>query len=433
MRIIIIGNSATAVGAIETIRQHDQQAEILAISEEPHMIYSRPMLSHFLAGEVDRLHLAYRGSDFYTRHNVQPLLNSRVVAIDTAAHTVRIEAGNSYSYDKLLICTGGLPIVPPLPGLGAEGIFTLTRLDDALGITQHLEEAQDSARPVRRAVVVGGGMIGIKATDALMKRHFRVTMVELAPRILSAALDETASQLLTTLLREQGVQVLTNNTLAAIRSENGKIAAVETRDGQVIPCELLVFGIGVRPNADLAKAAAITVNRGIVVDSYMRTSAPDVYGAGDVAEAYDLVVDMNRIVAIWPNAYRQGAIAGAHIVGVPRGDEGGVAMNTVEVCGVPAISIGNGNMEGDPSEGYEVLVELRMSEHRYKRLVLKDNRLVGAILVGNISRAGIYTGLIRNRLDVSACRRSLLSEHFGLLSLPDQYRKHIVTGVGIEV
>jgi len=108
-------------------------------------------------------------------------------------------------------------------------------------------------------------------------------------------------------------------------------------------------------------------------------------------------------------------------------------MNTVEVCGVPAISIGNGNMEGDPSEGYEVLVELRMSEHRYKRLVLKDNRLVGAILVGNISRAGIYTGLIRNRLDVSACRRSLLSEHFGLLSLPDQYRKHIVTGVGIEV
>jgi NAD(P)H-nitrite reductase large subunit len=139
---------------------------------------------------------------------------------------------------------------------------------------------------------------------------------------------------------------------------------------------------------------------------------------------------MNRTVAIWPNAYRQGAIAGSHIVGLPRPDQGGVAMNTVEVCGVPAMSIGNGNVEG---EGYEVLTEVNERQNEYKRLVLKDNLLVGAILVGRISRAGIYTGLIRNKLDVSECRKNLLSEHFGLLSLPDHYRKHIVTGAGIEV
>ncbi|OGO04685.1 MAG: hypothetical protein A2Y73_01215 [Chloroflexi bacterium RBG_13_56_8] len=425
MRIIIIGSSATAVGAVESIRQYDQSAEILIISEEPHMIYSRPLLSHYLAGEIDKPRLAHRHAGFFVRHNVTPILSSRVVAIDPEEHRVRTEDGQSYAYDKLLISTGGTPIVPPIPGIETEGVYTFTRLDDVLGILSYLE-----TRPVERAVVMGGGMIGIKATDALMKRGLQVTMIELAPRILSAALDETASQLLTELLVEAGVQVLTENTVVAVRSESGRVEAVELRDGRVIPCDLLVFGIGVRPNASLAEDAGITVNRGIVVDEYMRTSAPDIYAAGDVAEAYDLVVDMNRTVAIWPNAYRQGAIAGAHMVGVPRADRGGVAMNTVEVCGVPAMSIGNSNA---PEGEYEVLVALDAERRHYKRLVLRDDLLVGAVLVGNVNRAGIYTGLIRNQINVADCRKNLMSEHFGLLSLPVEYRKHVVTGMGIEV
>lgn len=425
MRAVIIGNSATAVGAIESMRQHDQSAEILVISEEPHMIYSRPMLSHYLAGEIDKPRLAYRRADFYTHHQVQPILNSRVTGIDPGQHRVCVESGQEYPYDKLLISTGGAPIVPPMPGLDAQGIFTFTRLDDTMGMIRHLENTS-----VENVVVVGGGMIGIKATDALMKRGLRVTMVELAPRILSAALDETASQLMTKLLHDAGIKVITKSTIENIHSENGRVSAVTLRGGRRVPCQMLVFGIGVRPNAQLAKDAGIVVNRGIVVDEYMRTSAPDIYAAGDVAEAYDLVVDMNRTVAIWPNAYRQGAIAGAHMVGVQRPDQGGIAMNTVEVCGVPAMSIGNATA---PADGHEVLVELNERQNTYKRLVLKDGRLVGAILVGRINRAGIYTGLIRHKLDVRDYRKSLMSEQFGLLSLPDHYRKHIVTGSGIEV
>jgi NAD(P)H-nitrite reductase large subunit len=401
MRLVIIGNSATAVGAIESIRQHDQAAEILAISEEPHIIYSRPLLSHYLASEIDKARLAYRGADFYTRHHVQPILETRVEAIDTAGHALRTAKGDTYTYDKLLIATGGSPIVPPIPGLNTQGVFAFTRLDDAQGILQHIQD-----REVKQAVVVGGGMIGIKATDALLKRGLQVTLVELAPRILSAALDEVGSEMLASLLREAHVEVLTDNTVTAVQSDGGAISAVELRDGRTIPCELLVFGIGVRPNAELARAAGIAVNRGIIVDVYMRTSAPDVYAAGDVAEAYDLVVDMNRTVAIWPNAYRQGAIAGAHMVGVERADQGGVAMNAVEVCGVPAMSIGNGNVSGD---AYEILMEIDERRNHYKRLVLQGDRLVGAVLVGNINRAGIYTGLIRARMDISACRKSLLN------------------------
>ncbi len=425
MRAVIIGNSAAAVGAVESMRQYDQSAEILIISEEPHMIYSRPMLSHYLAGEIDKPRLAYRRADFYTYHQVQPILNTRVTCIDPERHRVVVDSGAEYSYDKLLIATGGTPIVPPMPGLDAEGIFTFTRLDDALGMIRHLE-----SHSVENVVVVGGGMIGIKATDALMKRGLHVTMVELAPRILSAALDETASRLMTKLLHEAKVEVITESTIEGIHSKEGRVSAATLRGGRTVPCQMLVFGIGVRPNAQLAKDAGIVVNRGVVVDEYMRTSAPDIYAAGDVAEAYDLVVDMNRTVAIWPNAYRQGAIAGAHMVGVQRPDQGGIAMNTVEVCGVPAMSIGNANV---PADGHEVLVELNERQNVYKRLVLKDGRLVGAILVGRINRAGIYTGLIRHKLDVSEYRKSLMSDQFGLLSLPDQYRKHIVTGSGIEV
>lgn len=425
MKIVIIGNSATAVGAVEAIREYNQTAQVLVISEEPHSIYSRPMLSHYLAGEIDRARLAYRRADFYTRHNVQPILNSRVTAIDPEAHTVHTQDGASYPYDKLLISTGGVPIVPPIEGIDTGGVFSFSRLDDVNRILEHIQ-----ARPTWNAVVIGGGMIGMKATDALMRRGIRVTMVELAPRILNTALDEIGSGIMTRLLTGAGVEVCANNTVTAIHSQQGYVSSVTLRDGREIPCDLLVFGIGVRPNADLAKEAGLEVNRGVVVDGYMRTSHPDIYAAGDVAEAYDLVVDMNRTVAIWPNAYRQGATAGGHMVGVHREDPGGVAMNTVEACGIAAMSIGDGAAS---EEEYQVLFELNERQPYYKRLVLKDGRLVGAILVGNVNRAGIYTGLIRNKIDVSKCDRALLSEHLGLLSLPDQYRKHIVTGFGIEV
>jgi len=425
VRILIIGNSATAVGAIDALREHDQAAEVVVLSEEPHGIYSRPMLDHYLSGEVGASRLTYRPGSYYAQHNVQALLSTRVTAVRPAEHVVETEAGAILAYDRLLIATGGTPIVPPIAGLSGEGAFTFSRLDDAQALMRHIEEGA-----VRRAVVLGGGMIGIKVTDALARRGIGVTMVELAPRILNAALDETASRMMTQVLAGESVEVLTGNTISEVLRSQGRMVGVRTEDGRVVSCEALVFGIGVRPNASLAAEAGITVQRGVVVDEYMRTSAPDVYAAGDVAEAYDLVVDMNRTVAIWPNAYRQGAIAGAHMAGRPRRDAGGIAMNAFAVGDVPAISIGDGNA---PDEGADVLVQVDERAMRYKRLVLREGRLVGAILVGQISRAGIYTGLIRSRLDVGDRAEHLLSEQFGLLSLPATYRKHIVTGAAIEV
>ncbi len=425
MRIVIIGNSATMVGAVEAVRAHDQEAEILVVSEEPHGIYSRPLLDHFLAGEIEKPRLAYRQPDFYSRHHVHPLLDTRIVRVDTASKAIHTESGEQIDYDRLLIATGGTPIRPPMEGGDAEGIFTFTRLDDALSMNEYI-----SQRVVRSVVVVGGGMIGIKVTDALVKRGLKVTMVELAPRILSAAMDSAGAELMTRLLTLQGVDVLVDNTVERVHTEKGHIVGVALRDGQRVAAEMLVLGIGVRPNAELARESEIEVNRGIVADKYMRSSATDVYAAGDVAEAYDLIVDMNRAVAIWPNAYRQGATAGAHMVGVERADPGGMPMNALSVGDVPAMSLGDATPTDDECH---VLEDMDERQPRYKRLVIREGRLVGAILIGQISRAGIYTGLIRNKIDISTCCDSLMSEHCNLLSLPTHYRKHVVTGAGIEV
>ncbi len=430
MSITIVGNSAAAVGAIEAIRAYDADVPIHVITAEGPAIYSRPLISHYVAGDIDRQRLAYRGPSFYEDHGVDTVFHEPVTAIDPEGHTVTTNAGRVVSYDKLLLAVGGSPIVPPMPGLDLEGVTTFASLEDAQAIESLLEQGR-----ARHAVVVGGGMIGIKATDALTKRGIRVTMVELAPRILIRALDDESAAMMTRLFGRAGVRVLTENTVAEIIPDNGHIAGVVLQDGQRLDCDLLVFGIGVRPNVTLARDAGLEVNRGLVVDRGMRTSDPDIYAAGDVAEAYDLVVDLNRTVAIWPNAYRQGAIAGAQMLGQPREDHGGIPMNAIEVAGVPCVAIGSGNAEGD---GYDVLTrgtaaDGSRGQPQYRRLVLEGNRLVGVILVGNISRAGIYTGLIRHRVDISAHRDSLLSDRLSLLSVPEDYRKHVVRGESIEV
>jgi len=425
VKITIVGNSAAAVGAIEAIRELDQEATIQVVTAEGPAIYSRPLISHYVGGEIDEGRLAYRPPTFYETHQVETLFDEAVTAIDAQAHTVATAKGRVLDYDKLLLAIGGSPIVPPMAGLDLAGVTTFATWADAAAIDHEID-----AGHVSQAVVVGGGMIGIKATDALLKRGVQVTMVELAPRILIRALDELGAEMMTNLFERAGVRVLTENTVAEIIADGERIGGVVLKDGQRLDCDLLVFGIGVRPNVALARDAGVKVDRGVVVDRAMRTSDPDIYAAGDVAEAYDLVVDLNRTVAIWPNAYRQGAIAGAQMVGQPRQDQGGIAMNAIEVAGVPCVAIGEGNAEGD---GYTVMTRAQPERHQYRRLVLEGNRLVGVILVGNISRAGIYTGLIRHRVDVSAHRDSLLSDRLSLLSVPEDYRKHVVRGQGIEV
>lgn len=451
-RHVIIGNSAAAVGAVEAIRHYDQDNPITVVADEPQSTYSRPLITYLLGGLVSESQMLYRPSDFYQRYEVEPMLGVRVTQIEPQRRELTLAGGGTLGYDRLLIATGGVPFVPSVPGGDLDGIFTFTRWEDAQRMRHFIE-----AYGARQAVVVGGGFIGLKTTEGLLARGIRVTIIELADRILSASFDRTASRLAQAILRRDGVDVRTGTTVQEIIGRAGKVDQVILREGERLECDLLVFAIGVRPNTALiSQVTEIDANRGIVVDKHMRTTAPDVYAAGDVVEALDALLGVRRTIAIWPVAYRQGYVAGCNMAGVERAYEGGLPMNSVEVCGVPTISVGITNPQTDAGapgpqpgdstsrdpelgtsstqeEGYEILEHLNREEMTYRKLVLRHGRLVGAILIGDIDRAGIYTGLIRDRAFVGGFKAELLAENFGLISLPRDYRKHLVTGEGIVV
>jgi nitrite reductase (NADH) large subunit len=440
MHYAIIGNSAAAVGAVEAIRQYDQEGPITIVADEPHHVYSRPLISYLLGGVVDEAHMYYRPHDFYERYAVQTMLGVRVTSIELQEQHLVLSGGGVLPYDRLLIATGGSPFVPPVPGADLEGVFTFSCWQDARRIDAYIRDrgldrvhSGDSQGEERSALVIGGGLIGLKTTEALIERGVRVTLIELADRILSATFDRTASKMAQDILRRAGTDIRVGTTAQEIVGRGGRVDHVILRDGERVNCDLVVFAIGVRPNTGLIPPeSGIRVNRGIVVDRRMGTSVPHVYAAGDCAEAYDCLLGVRRPIAIWPNAYRQGYVAGCNMAGVETGYEGSFPMNSVEVCGVPTISVGITDPQEEREE-YEIMERYDRELPAYRKLVLRNKRLVGAICVGDIDRAGIYTGLIRDQVDVGPFQDHLLSGNFGLISLPKAYRKHLVKGEGIEV
>ncbi|GFP32394.1 hypothetical protein HKBW3S42_00699 [Candidatus Hakubella thermalkaliphila] len=425
MKYLIIGNSAAAVGAIEAIRSQDRTNPITVISDEPYLAYSRPLISYLLAGQVSQENMFYREKDFYENNRVEARLGEKAISVDPESKSITLETGEKLFFDKLLLATGGTPIFPEVEGRDLEGVFTFTRWDDVQKIMEFMARNR-----IEKAVVVGGGLIGLKATEALVERGIKVTVVELADRILSITFDHQAAAMVEGYLKERGVNIITDNTVSLIKGDNSKVEKVILKDQREVQCQLLIFAIGVRPNIDLVRGTSIRVNRGIVVNKYLETSVPDIYAAGDVAEAFDLVMGIDRPIPIWPSAYIQGPVAGYNMAGLPREYGGWFAMNSVDICGLPTISVG---LTVPPEDGYEILEDHHPQKLTYRKIVLKDELVVGAIFIGKIDRAGIITGLIKDRVKVTSFREHLLREDFGLVWLPKEYRKHMVSGVGVEV
>ncbi|HIE03269.1 MAG TPA: NAD(P)/FAD-dependent oxidoreductase [Candidatus Latescibacteria bacterium] len=425
-RYLIIGNSTAGVAAIEAIRQVDGKGAITVVSDEDVVNYSRPLISYYLGGRVSEERMAFRDRRFYERNGVTLILGRKAEELDVEGRKVVLSDGTSLHYGKLLIATGGRPIIPPMDGLQKvrEGAFTFTRLSDAKGILGYIRENE-----VEEAVVLGAGLIGLKATEGLVERGVKVTIVELADRILANTLDREASAILERALGDWGCKVIKEDTISRVVSSRGKVREVVLRSGRSLSAPLLVIAVGVRPNLELVEDTPISYDRGITVDEHMRTSVEDVYAAGDVAQAKDFLSGWSSVIAVWPVAFRQGKVAGWNMAGREVRYEGLFPMNSVELAGIPTISFGT--TTPPEADGYEILT--RRDEESYRKIVLKENRLVGAIFLGRIERAGIFSGLIRDGIDVSSFKEELLSDDFGLLVLPAEYRKHMVTGEGMEV
>jgi len=413
IKYLIIGNSAGGIGAAEAIREVDEVGTIAIISDEPYPAYSRPLISEYLAERRPLERMLFRNADFYRKNNIQAVLGKTVEQLNTDAHIVDLDNDKRIAYEKLLLATGGPPIVPEIEGIEKEGVFTFTKLDDAKAIDQFLGEY-----PKRRgrAVVIGGGLIGVSVTEALVKRGVEVTIVEMKERILNTILDEEAAVLEEETLRQAGVEIITGHTVAKVSSYWGNaVTSVTLDDEQPIPCELVIVAIGVQPRTELASGTEIKISRGIVVDRYMATSCPDVYACGDAAEAFDFVYGENRLNPLWPNAYLGGRIAGFNMAGVSTEYQGGTAINALKYFGLAVVSAG---MVNPPDNSYELLS--KKYDHSYKKVILKDGLVVGMVFASDIEKAGIVFGLMKDRVNVDDFKQALVAQDFGLVSLPEE-------------
>ncbi|RJQ42196.1 MAG: NAD(P)/FAD-dependent oxidoreductase, partial [Gaiellales bacterium] len=381
---VIIGNSAAGIAAAEAIREHDREAPLTIVADEPHAAYGRPLTSYLLGGKVTRDQLWLRPYDFYDRIGAETRFGERVAAIDAAGSRVVMDGGGSIPFHRLLVATGGSPRRLPVPGADLEGVFCLRTLADSDAILTHLENT-------RRVVLCGGGLVTAKAMDAL--RHVgsveAMHMIEIMPSVLSQLLDGEAAAIMQEHFRENGVDVRVETSIEEVLGEDGRVRGVRTSAGDEIPCEMVIVGMGVIPNTALLEGSGIETDFGIITDGRMQTNRPGIYSAGDVAQVPDLVNGGTRICAIWPAACEQGRVAGLNMAGAPAIYSGGVGMNSAEFYGLQMI--GAGNTRG--GEGLTVL-ERRPADKIFRRLVLKDGVLTGFILIGDVAYAGVLTTMI---------------------------------------
>jgi len=411
MKYIIIGNSAAAIGTVEAIRRIDADGELIIISDEPYHTYSRPLISYYLAGKVSEEKMHYRDLDFYEKNRVTKKFGVRVEDILPAEKKVLLADGEQISYDKLLIATGGTPFIPPLKGGDKKGVYTFIKFDDVKNISEELNE-------VKNILIIGAGLIGLKAAEGLASEERKITVVELAERILPAILDEQASKLVQKHLEKKGISFNLGTSVSELRGEE-RVSSALLADGEELPADLVVVAVGVRPNTSCLGCAEIKINRGILIDEYCRTSDPDIYAAGDVSEGFDMLFQEQRVLPILPNAYRQGEAAGLNMAGKETVFKGGFAMNSIGFFGLPMITAGIIKPEGD-----EYFQESCLDEEKkiYRKLVIKDNRIKGFILLNDIDRAGILTGMMNEEIDVSPFLDKFIEGDFSYANLPKDLR-----------
>ncbi len=385
MKYVIIGNSAAAIGCIEGIRKVDTKGEITVISDETHHTYSRPLISYYLLGKVTRETMRYRDENFYKDNNVTALLGEKAVKIDKKE--VTLESGKTVPFDKLLIATGSSPFVPPMKGLDSvENKFSFMKFDDALALENVLT-------PASKVLIVGAGLIGLKCAEGIGRITKDITVVDLADRILSSILDEEGAALMQKHLEEDGMKFHLSDCVETFDN-----SVAHLKSGKEVVFDVLVLAVGVRPNTELAQNAGAAVEKGIVTDETQKTTLDNVYAAGDCVLTEDVTFGGKRILALLPNAYMQGEVAGINMAGGKAEFTNGAPMNAIGFNGYHILTAGTYTGEAITEKDGE----------NYKKLFVKDDLLKGFILMGNVARGGIYTNIMKKKIPLSSLDSSIL-------------------------
>ncbi len=400
MKAVIVGNGLAGTMAAKSLRELDPSVEIEIIAEERYPYYPRPNLIDYLAGVLSYEKLFAFPPNWHERQNIAVRLATPVVRIDPATGTVATGDGRTSTFDRLLLANGSAAVIPPVRGADKKGVFVLRTLDDAQAILEALTTR-------RRVAVLGGGLLGLEIARALRARGAEVSVNEFFDRLLPRQLDPPGAALLKAQLERLGIGVRLGASAEEITGE-GEASGLRFQDGGSIAADMVIFAAGVRPNVALAKQAGIEADRGVIVDDHLRTSHPAVYAAGDVAQ------HKGRVYGIIPASFDQARAAAFNMLGMEKRYEGTVPSNTLKVVGIFVTSVGLVNPEGP---GYEMIVNEDTGAGTYRKLVLKDGILAGAIWMGTKKGAADIARLTLSRKNVAAWKGDLLGDGFDLAGL----------------
>jgi NAD(P)H-nitrite reductase large subunit len=396
MRVVIIGAGPAGVTVAETLRQHDRQSEIVMLTDEPYPPYSPPaMVEYFQSGR--QVHF-WRGQDFPERLGLDYRPGTRVAAVMPEEHAIRLSDGMEFTYDRLVIATGGR-LYAPIDGAEKPGIYNFKSLTAAEELLRLVKEGQ-----ARSALIVGAGFIGVEIGLLLADLGVQVTQL-VRSRVMRSMLDPETSELVLDMIQKRGIQVRRGDDADAVAFVgDARAQGVKMRSGTELGADLLVAATGLRPNIEYLAGSGIEIDWGVLVDDHLHTNLPDIYAAGDVAETIDRITSERYVHAIFPNAVAQGRIVAYNLLGWDTVYDGADNMNSLKHLGLPVMAVGL--MEGE---------ELRVRQDgNLRKIFLQNDRIVGFRLTGDISSAGIYLSLMNRGENVTAFKARLLDPGFSM-------------------
>jgi nitrite reductase (NADH) large subunit len=407
--LVIVGNGMAAARLVDELAKVALgRYAIAVIGAEPRLAYNRVLLSSVLAGETASHEIELKPADWWRDRGVTVKYNCLATEIDVGRRELKIANDESIEFSKLILATGSTPLRLNVPGADLLGVHTFRD-------TRDVDLLLTLAAQKKRVVVVGGGLLGLEAAYGLAKAGAPVTLIHLMDRLMERQLDAPAAALLKSLVERKGIEILLNANTARIIGET-RVEGVELVDGRRIEAEAVIFAAGIRPNVALAKEAGISVNRGVVVDDHLETSAPDVFALGECAEHHGICYGL-----VEP-AYEQARVLARHLAGRAVGYQGSVVATNLKVSGVAVFSAGDFMGQDSLGQdslgqgGSEAIVLSDLKRGTYKKLVIADGRLTGAVLIGDVGDALWYLELIRNREPIAKIRTDMM---FGrALALP---------------
>jgi NAD(P)H-nitrite reductase large subunit len=406
---VIVGGSAAGMAAAHAIREKDARGTITVFSAEADAPYFRPMIPFLVSGRKQPAEMALAGCGPYTGSDIEVRTGMRVSSLDADDRCVVLEDGARHGYESVLLATGSRPYIPPdIEGTDTEGVFALRTLEDARRMAARIDRT-------RHAVMLGGGLLNLKAAFALLERRVKVSLAVYSPEVLSQLMEPRDAGLIRQALDDAGLEIITGVAATGVVAGASGVTAVALNDGRELPCEMVCIGKGVRPNVEFLEGSAIRVEEGIVADRHTAASLPGTFAAGDVAVTYEPVTDNPVMTALWTNAVEMGRCAGLNMAG-QRTAYGGTfgILNATQVADRPFVSMG---VVHTGRGAYEVHEKATATTSRKLVFNADGNRLVGAVFIGDIAQAGLYRYIIREKMDVAPFKRQIIDHrlHYGHL------------------